>query len=60
MVFGPIVQLLDQVRTGKLRTLAITAATRQAVLPDIPIVAEFLPGYEATVWYGMGDPGRDH
>jgi tripartite-type tricarboxylate transporter receptor subunit TctC len=56
VVFGPIVQLLDQVRTGKLRALAVTAATRQAVLPDIPTVAESLPGYEATVWYGMGAP----
>ena len=56
VVFGPIVQLVDQVRTGKLRALAVTAATRQAVLPDIPTVAESLPGYEATVWYGMGAP----
>jgi tripartite-type tricarboxylate transporter receptor subunit TctC len=56
VVFGPIVQLVDQIRTGKLRALAVTAATRQAVLPDIPTVAESLPGYEATVWYGMGAP----
>ena len=56
VVFGPIVQLVDQVRTGKLRALAVTAATRQAVLPDIPTVAESLPGYEATVWYGIGAP----
>jgi tripartite-type tricarboxylate transporter receptor subunit TctC len=56
VVFGPMVQLVDQVRTGKLRALAVTAATRQAVLPDVPTVAESLPGYEATVWYGMGAP----
>jgi tripartite-type tricarboxylate transporter receptor subunit TctC len=56
VVFGPIVQLVDQVRTGKLRALAVTAATRQGVLPDVPTVAESLPGYEATVWYGMGAP----
>jgi tripartite-type tricarboxylate transporter receptor subunit TctC len=56
VVFGPMVQLVDQVRTGKLRALAVTAATRQGVLPDVPTVAESLPGYEATVWYGMGAP----
>jgi tripartite-type tricarboxylate transporter receptor subunit TctC len=56
VAFVPIVQLVGQVRTGKLRALAVTAATRQAVLPDIPTVAESLPGYEAAVWYGMGAP----
>jgi tripartite-type tricarboxylate transporter receptor subunit TctC len=58
VVFGPIVQLVDQVQTGKLRALAVTAATRQALLPDIPTVAETLPGYEATVWYGLGAPKK--
>ncbi|MBV8537953.1 MAG: tripartite tricarboxylate transporter substrate binding protein [Alphaproteobacteria bacterium] len=56
VVFGPIVQLIDQVRAGKLRALAVTTATRQAVLPDVPTVAESLPDYEATVWYGIGAP----
>jgi tripartite-type tricarboxylate transporter receptor subunit TctC len=56
VVFGPIAQLIDHIRAGKLRALAVTVATRQALLPDIPTVAESLPGYEATVWYGTGAP----
>jgi tripartite-type tricarboxylate transporter receptor subunit TctC len=56
VVFGPISQLVEQIRTGKLRALAVTTATRQATLPDVPTVAEFVPGYEASVWYGIGAP----
>src|SRR5262249_14293679 len=41
---------------GKLRALAVTTATRSDALPDIPTVAEFLPGYEASNWYGVGVP----
>ena len=47
---------LAQVRTGKLRALAVTAATRSAVLPDVPTVGESLPGYEASAWFGVGAP----
>ena len=43
-------------RSGKLRGLAVTGATRSEVLPDLPTVADFLPGYEATSWYGLGAP----
>jgi len=56
VVFGPISQSIEYIRTGKLRALAVTAATRQTTLPDIPTVAEFVPGYEATVWSGLGAP----
>ena len=56
VVFGPTLQLSEYVRTGKLRALAVTSATRQATLPDIPTVGELLPGYEASVWYGVGAP----
>jgi tripartite-type tricarboxylate transporter receptor subunit TctC len=56
VVFGPISQLIEHIRTGKLRALAVTTVARQATLPDIPTVAEFLPGYEASVWYGVGAP----
>ena len=56
VVFGPISQLIEHIRTGKLRALAVTTAKRQATLPDIPTVAEFIPGYEASVWYGIGAP----
>jgi tripartite-type tricarboxylate transporter receptor subunit TctC len=47
---------IEHVRTGKLRALAVTSATRSGVLPDIPTVAEFLAGYEATTWWGIGVP----
>jgi tripartite-type tricarboxylate transporter receptor subunit TctC len=56
VVFGPISQLVELVQAGKLRALAVTAATRQAILPDIPTVAEFVSGYEASAWYGIGAP----
>jgi tripartite-type tricarboxylate transporter receptor subunit TctC len=47
---------IEHVRTGKLRSLAVTSATRSGVLPDVPTVAEFLAGYEATTWWGIGVP----
>ena len=58
VVFGPISQLLEHVRAGKLRALAVTTRTRQATLPDLPTVGEFVPGYEASVFYGIGAPGN--
>jgi tripartite-type tricarboxylate transporter receptor subunit TctC len=56
VVFGPISQFVELIRAGKLRALAVTTATRQAILPDAPSVAEFVPGYEASAWYGIGAP----
>jgi tripartite-type tricarboxylate transporter receptor subunit TctC len=56
IVFGPISQLVALIRTGKLRALAVTTATRSAALPDIPAVGEFVPGYEASGLYGVGAP----
>jgi tripartite-type tricarboxylate transporter receptor subunit TctC len=55
-VFSPISQSIAYIRAHKLRALAITTAKRQATLPDIPAVAEFVPGYEASGWYGIGTP----
>jgi len=49
---------LDQVRSGKLRALAVTAATRSDVLPDVPTVGESVPGYEASDWFGVGAPSH--
>jgi tripartite-type tricarboxylate transporter receptor subunit TctC len=46
----------DYIRTGKLRALAVTTATRAEVLPDLPFVGEFVPGYEASQRYGIGAP----
>ena len=47
---------IEYIRAGRLRALAVTAATRSDALPDIPTVGEFLPGYEASNWYGVGIP----
>ena len=47
---------IEYIRAGRLRELAVTTATRSEALPDIPTVGEFLPGYEASFWYGVGVP----
>ena len=47
---------LEYVRAGKLRALAVTTATRSPVLPDVPTVGDFVPGYEASSWHGIGVP----
>jgi tripartite-type tricarboxylate transporter receptor subunit TctC len=47
---------IEYVRAGKLRALAVTTATRSEALPQIPTVDEFVPGYEASSWYGIGAP----
>lgn len=54
--FPPLPASLEYIRTGKLRALAVTTATRSALLPDIPTVGEFVAGYEASSWYGIGLP----
>jgi tripartite-type tricarboxylate transporter receptor subunit TctC len=56
VVFSPIAQSIDFIRDGRLRALAVTSATRSNALPDVPAVAEFVPGYEAYVWDGIGAP----
>src|SRR5271169_1333236 len=56
VVFAPITHLIAYIRSGKLRALAVTTATRSEALPDVPTVGEFLPGYEAVGWYGIGAP----
>ena len=56
VVFAPITHLIAYIRSGKLRPLAVTTATRSEALPDIPTVAEFVPGYDAIGWYGIGAP----
>jgi len=54
VVFNPIAQALPLIREGKLRPLAVTPAKRSAALPDVPSIGEFVPGYDAFGWYGLG------
>jgi tripartite-type tricarboxylate transporter receptor subunit TctC len=56
VTFTPISASLDFIKSGKLRALAVTTATRVDVLPDIPTVGEFVPGYEASAWDGLCAP----
>ena len=56
--------VIEHIRAGKLRALAVTSAMRSQALPDIPTVGEFVSGYEASGWCGIGAPEeharRDH
>jgi tripartite-type tricarboxylate transporter receptor subunit TctC len=54
--FGTTAAITEYVRTGAVRALAVTTAVRSEALPDIPTVAEFVPGYESSAWYGIGAP----
>ena len=54
--FGTTAAVTEYVRTGAVRALAVTTAVRSEALPDIPTVAEFVPGYESSAWYGIGAP----
>jgi tripartite-type tricarboxylate transporter receptor subunit TctC len=54
--FGSLSASIEFITAGKLRALAVLSATHSAALPDIPIMAEFLPGFEASSWYGVGVP----
>jgi tripartite-type tricarboxylate transporter receptor subunit TctC len=54
--FAPIAASIEHVRAGKLRALAVTAATRLDALPNIPSVSEVVPGYESSAFYGIGVP----
>ena len=56
--FGPLLSSIGYVRAGKLRALAVTTAMRSPMLPDVPALDETLPGYEASVWFGIGAPKR--
>jgi len=47
---------IEYIKAGRLRALSLTTATRSEALPDIPTVAEFLPGFEASLWYGIAAP----
>jgi tripartite-type tricarboxylate transporter receptor subunit TctC len=54
--FPPTPPSIEHIRSGKLRALAVTSARRSQALPDIATVSDFVPGYEASQWYGIGAP----
>ncbi len=56
VMFDNILSSIAHIRAGKLRALAVTSAKRSDLLPDIPTVGEFVPGYEASGWFGLGAP----
>jgi tripartite-type tricarboxylate transporter receptor subunit TctC len=56
VTFSSVPSAIEHIRTGKLRALAVTSATRDEALPDLPTIADFLPGYEATLIYGLCAP----
>jgi len=56
VVFSPLPGAIEQIRAGKLRALAVTSMSRWETMPDVPTVSEFVPGYEAIGWNGIGAP----
>jgi tripartite-type tricarboxylate transporter receptor subunit TctC len=56
VTFGPLTSSIQYVRAGTLRALAVSSASRSDALPDVPTIGDFVPGYEATGWFGVGVP----
>jgi tripartite-type tricarboxylate transporter receptor subunit TctC len=56
VLFDIVPSSIEYIRAGKARALAVTTATRSEALPDIPTIGDFLPGYEASAWFGIGVP----
>jgi tripartite-type tricarboxylate transporter receptor subunit TctC len=56
VMFGSVVSWSEQIKSGKVRALAVTSATRTKLLPDLPPISEFVPGYEGFGWQGIGAP----
>jgi tripartite-type tricarboxylate transporter receptor subunit TctC len=56
MMFDGLLSSIEHIRAGKFRALAVTTAMRSTVLPDLPTIGEFLPGYESSLWCGLGAP----
>jgi tripartite-type tricarboxylate transporter receptor subunit TctC len=58
LMFSPMSSSTEYVKAGKLRALGVTTATRSEILPDIPAIGEFVPGYQASGWFGVCAPGK--
>ena len=58
VMFGSLPASIEYIKSGKLRGLAVTTSTRSDALPDLPTVGDFVPGYEASGWYGVCAPSR--
>jgi tripartite-type tricarboxylate transporter receptor subunit TctC len=56
VMFGPLSEAIGHIRSGQVRALAVTTTVRSPILPDVPSIGEFVPGYEASTWYGIGAP----
>jgi tripartite-type tricarboxylate transporter receptor subunit TctC len=56
LLFGTLLTSIEQVKSGRVRALAVTSRVRATTLPDIPTVGEFVPGYESSTWFGMAAP----
>ena len=56
VIFGTMPAVIEFIKAGQLRALGVTTATRSDELPDVPPIGEFVPGYEASQWYGIGAP----
>jgi tripartite-type tricarboxylate transporter receptor subunit TctC len=58
LVFNPIPQSIEHIRSGRVRALGVTTARRLEALPGVPALGEFVPGYEAIGWFGLGAPSK--
>jgi tripartite-type tricarboxylate transporter receptor subunit TctC len=58
MIFAPVPTVIGYIRAGRLRALAVTSTTRLQVLPNTPTLAEFVPGYEGSTWFGLAAPKK--
>jgi tripartite-type tricarboxylate transporter receptor subunit TctC len=56
LTFASVASSIEYIKAGRLRPLAVTSAMRSEALPDLPTVGEFVPGYEASIWFGIGAP----
>jgi tripartite-type tricarboxylate transporter receptor subunit TctC len=56
VMFDNLPTSIEHIRAGKLRPLAITSTTRSELIPDVPTLSDFVPGYESSAWYGVGAP----